>query len=69
MAQQEIEPMHCRLRNELFELQRLNQTVSTFAAKHRFSPEMLHNLILVLEEVVSNIMLCGYDNTQNDTIS
>ncbi len=60
--------MHCRLRNELLELQRLNQEVSTFAELHHFSSEMLHNLILVLEEVVSNIMLYGYDSAQEDTI-
>lgn len=55
--------VHLILKNELIEIQRLAQRVTIFAEEQQLSAEVAHDLNLVLEEVVSNIILYGYEDT------
>ncbi len=51
------------LSNEDEELQRLADAVQAFGATHAFSERMIHDVNLSLEEIVSNVIRYGYEDT------
>src|SRR5262245_1507367 len=57
------------LKNDLFELQRLNQIVTEFADRHGLASELVFRLTLVLEEIISNVISYGYDDGLEHEIS
>jgi sigma-B regulation protein RsbU (phosphoserine phosphatase) len=50
------------LKNDLSELQRLNQIVTEFADRHGLASELVSRLTLVLEEIITNVISYGYDD-------
>jgi anti-sigma regulatory factor (Ser/Thr protein kinase) len=52
-----------RLKNDLSELERLRELVTEFAGRHEVSPELLFHLNLALEEVLTNVISYGYDDS------
>ena len=57
------------LRNDLSELQRLNQIVAQFAERHRLASELVFRVTLVLEEIITNVILYGYEDGLEQEIS
>ena len=57
------------LRNDLAELQRLNQIVAQFAERHRLASELVFRVTLVLEEIITNVILYGYEDGLEQKIS
>jgi sigma-B regulation protein RsbU (phosphoserine phosphatase) len=57
------------LKNDLSELQRLNQIVIAFAERHGLASELVFRLTLVLEEIVTNVISYGYDDGLEHEIS
>jgi sigma-B regulation protein RsbU (phosphoserine phosphatase) len=58
-----------QLRNDLSEVQRLNQIVTEFAAQHHLAPELVFRVNLVLEEIVTNVISYGYEDSLEHEIS
>jgi anti-sigma regulatory factor (Ser/Thr protein kinase) len=58
-----------RLRNDLSEIQRLNQIVGEFAVQHNLAAELTFRVNLVLEEIVANVISYGYDDRLEHDIS
>ena len=59
---------HVIVKNDLIEIQRLVQTIVTFGKTYHLSREIIHDLNLVLEEVLSNTILYGYEDTHEHQI-
>ena len=57
------------LRNDLAELQRLNQLVTDFAEHHGLPSELVFRLTLVLEEIITNVISYGYEDEMEHEIS
>ena len=51
-----------QLKTDLSELQRLNQIVTEFAERNAMASELMSRLILVLEEIITNVISYGYDD-------
>ena len=49
------------LRNDLSELERLTERLREFGARHALSARTVNELNLALEEVITNIILYGFD--------
>jgi sigma-B regulation protein RsbU (phosphoserine phosphatase) len=58
-----------QLKNNLSELQRLNQSVTEFAERHGLSSELVFRLNLVLEEIITNVISYGYEDGLEHEIS
>ena len=58
-----------QLRNDLSEIQRLNQIVTEFAVQHDLAAELTFRVNLVLEEIVANVISYGYDDRLEHEIS
>ena len=60
----------CRLTcsNKLTELARLNADVQQFVGKHAVPPQAAYVLDLAIEELITNIIKYGYDETADHTI-
>ena len=58
-----------QLRNDLSELQRLDQLVTKFAEQHDLAPELVYRVNLVLEEIITNVISYGYDDSSEHEIS
>ena len=56
--------MHLILQNQLTELPRIAEIVTELGEKQRFSSELVHDVNLVLEELLSNIILYGYEDAE-----
>jgi sigma-B regulation protein RsbU (phosphoserine phosphatase) len=57
------------LKNRLPEIAKLSERLGEFAAGHQLTPSMLHDLNLVLEEAVTNIISYGYaDNREHEIL-
>lgn len=56
------------LRNEIAELQRLKAILVEYGQTFHFSDELIHDLNLVLEEAISNIIFYGYEDAQEHQI-
>jgi len=57
------------LKNDLAELQRLNQLVTEFSEQRGIPPELAYRINLVLEETVTNVISYGYDDRLEHEIS
>lgn len=57
------------LENRLSELERLAQELSRFGREYRLSQEVIHDLRLALEEVISNTINYGYDDSTRHQIN
>jgi sigma-B regulation protein RsbU (phosphoserine phosphatase) len=62
------EYVEVRLRNELSELDRLHRTLTEFGGQHGLPDNVLHDLKLALEEIVTNIISYGYTDSQQHEI-
>ncbi len=56
--------MHLILHNQLTELQRVARIVTELGQTERFPSELVHDINLVLEEIISNIILYGYEDSE-----
>ena len=56
------------LKNQPSELERLNQTLAEFAQRHHLSAEVLFAMTLALEEIVTNVISYGYDDSEEHQI-
>jgi anti-sigma regulatory factor (Ser/Thr protein kinase) len=57
------------LKNDLAELQRLNQLLEEFADLHGVPSEMVFRLTLVMEEILTNVISYGYEDEREHEIS
>ena len=57
------------LRNEIAEVQRLKTILAEYGKTLHFSNELIHDVNLVLEEVISNIIFYGYEDAQEHQIA
>ena len=57
-----------QLKNNLTELERLSQIVNEFGEAHRLSPKTLYALNLSLDEILTNIIYYGYDDTNEHPV-
>ena len=57
-----------KLKNNLRELERLSQIVNEFGEAHRLSPKVLYALNLSLDEILTNVIYYGYDDTNEHHI-
>jgi sigma-B regulation protein RsbU (phosphoserine phosphatase) len=61
------EPVELRLRNKVSELDRFNQALTEFGRHHGLVPKVVHDLNLVLEEILTNIISHSYtDNREHE---
>lgn len=51
-----------QLKNNLSELQRMNQIVTAFGERHGLASELVFRLTLVLEEIITNAISYGYED-------
>ena len=56
-------PMAIPFKNQLSEIERLGQVMEEFAALHRLPPNLVFELNLALEEVLTNVISYGYDDS------
>jgi sigma-B regulation protein RsbU (phosphoserine phosphatase) len=52
-----------QLRNDLSELERLNRAVAEFAEQHGLASELVYRVNLVLEEIITNVISYGYEDS------
>jgi anti-sigma regulatory factor (Ser/Thr protein kinase) len=57
------------LKNQLSELDRLNQSLAEFGRRHGLSSKIMHDLNLALEEIVTNVISHGYTDDREHEIS
>jgi phosphoserine phosphatase RsbU/P len=57
------------VKNDLAELQRLNELVTEFSEQQGLPAELVYRVNLVLEEIVTNIVSYGYDDSLEHEIS
>lgn len=58
-----------QLKNDLSELQRMNQIVTEFGERHGLASELVFRLTLVLEEIITNVISYGYEDGSEHEIS
>ncbi len=63
-----MNPTTIRLKNNLTELERLSQMVSEFGEAHRLSPKIVYALNLSLDEILTNVIYYGYEDTNEHCI-
>ena len=68
MAGQEVSE-NIFLRNDLTEIERLAKTVAEFGKRNNLSGEVMYDVRLALEEVVSNIIRYGFEDDYGHQIS
>jgi len=55
-------------KNQLAEIERLGQVVTEFAERHQWSPRTLFEVNVSLEELLTNVISYGYEDTQEHEI-
>ena len=61
------EALEIKLNNKLSELGRFNQSLIEFGGRHGLAPNVVHDLNLALEEILTNIISHGYtDNREHE---
>lgn len=58
-----------QLKNNVCELERLNQVVDEFGEKNRLAPDDLYTLHLSLDEVFTNIISYGYEDSREHLVT
>jgi anti-sigma regulatory factor (Ser/Thr protein kinase) len=59
-AKEMLEPVEIRVHNKLSELDSANQTLTEFGRRHGLPESVLHDLNLVVGELLTNIISYGY---------
>jgi phosphoserine phosphatase RsbU/P len=62
------ETLEIKLNNRLSEFDRLSQTLSEFGRQHGLGPNIVHDLNLTLEEIITNIISYGYTDSREHEI-
>ena len=57
--------MNIRLQNDLSEIGRMAEIVQEFGRTHSFGKDVVEEINLALEELISNIILHGYGSEEN----
>jgi sigma-B regulation protein RsbU (phosphoserine phosphatase) len=61
------EELEIKLNNKVSELERFNQTLTEFGRRHGLAANVVHDLNLALEEILTNIISYGYtDNREHE---
>lgn len=61
------EEVEIKLNNTLSELERVNEALTEFSRRHALSSNVVHDLHLALEEILTNIISYGYaDDRQHE---
>jgi serine/threonine-protein kinase RsbW len=55
-------------KNQLAEIEHLGQVVTEFAERHQWSPQTLFEVNVSLEELLTNVISYGYEDTQEHEI-
>ena len=55
-------------KNQLAEIERLGQVMTEFAERHQWSPRTLFEVNVSLEELLTNVISYGYEDTQEHEI-
>jgi serine phosphatase RsbU (regulator of sigma subunit)/anti-sigma regulatory factor (Ser/Thr protein kinase) len=63
------EELKITLKNELSELARLHQALTEFGQCHGLAPKVVHDLMLALEEILTNIIAHGYTDDREHEIT
>jgi len=58
-----------KIRNELSELNRVNDLVQKFADDNGVSPEVLYKIQLAIEEIVTNVISYAFEDNQEHEIA
>ena len=61
-------PMAILFKNQLAEIERLGQVMEEFAALHHLPPNLVFELNLALEEILTNVISYGYDDSDEHEI-
>jgi len=69
LGQTEERTLSALLKNDLAELQRLKQVVTEFAEQHRLAPELVYRVNLALDEIITNVISYGYEDSSEHEIS
>ena len=70
LGQTEERTLSALLKNDLAELQRLKQIVTEFAEQHRrLAPELVYRVNLALDEIITNVISYGYEDSSEHEIS
>ena len=56
-------------KNQLSEIERLGQLVTEFAERHQWSPRILFEMNVALEELLTNVISYAYDDNQEHEIT
>lgn len=56
------------LKNDLMEIERLSQIVTEFGARHQFPAKCIFHVNLALEEILTNLIAYGYDDSEEHCI-
>jgi phosphoserine phosphatase RsbU/P len=56
------------LKNHLSELSKVSQRLSEFGARHHLGPKVVHDVSLALEEILTNVISYGYDDSEEHQI-
>jgi phosphoserine phosphatase RsbU/P len=62
------EELEIKLHNKLSELDRFNQTLTEFGRQHGLAHNVVHDLNLALEEILTNIISYGYTDSREHEI-
>jgi sigma-B regulation protein RsbU (phosphoserine phosphatase) len=62
------EELEIKLNNKVSEIGRFNQTLTEFARRHGLAPNVVHDLNLALEEIITNIISYGYTDDREHEI-
>jgi sigma-B regulation protein RsbU (phosphoserine phosphatase) len=65
---QTSEELEIKVNNELSALERVNQALTEFGRRHGLAPKVAHDLNLVLEEILTNIISYGYTDDKEHEI-
>jgi sigma-B regulation protein RsbU (phosphoserine phosphatase) len=61
-------PMSILFKNKLSEVERLGQVVAEFAERYHLSPNLAFEINLALEEILTNVISYGYDDSDEHEI-
>jgi len=69
LGQPDEQTLSVSLKNDLGELQRLSEVVTGFSERQGLPPELVYRVNLALEEIVTNVISYGYDDSLEHAIA
>ena len=57
------------LKNQLFEIERLARIVDDFGRRHQIAAQIIYNMKLALDEILTNVISYGYDDAGEHQIT